>query len=104
MTGGWGLTCASCHGSDGRGGVHVMHMSPMDASDIRWSSLASEMDDGHNDEPEGEHGQGYDLETFRLAVVEGRHPNGSDLSRNMPRWDLGGEDLADLADFLQTLP
>ncbi len=47
---------------------------------------------------------GYDLETFRLAVVEGKHPEGSPLSSDMPRWTIGAEDLADLAEYLKTLP
>jgi hypothetical protein len=109
MTGSWGLACVSCHGADGRGGVHVMHMLPMDAPDVRWSTLAAEIDEGHSEEPqpEGGHGgpmTGFDLETFRLAVVEGQHPDGTALSSNMPRWDLDDEDLADLAEFLQSLP
>ena len=109
MMGSWGLACVSCHGADGRGGVHVMHMSVMDAPDIRWSTLASETSDGHHEEDQagGEQGEamaGYDLAAFRRAVVEGQHPDGTDLSRNMPRWDLGDEDLADLAEFLRSLP
>lgn len=109
MTGGSGLACASCHGADGRGGVHVMHMLLMDAPDIRWSTLAAEMGEPPSEEPqpEGGHGgpmAGYDLEAFRLAVVEGQHPDGTALSLNMPRWNLDDEDLADLAEFLRSLP
>ncbi len=106
MMGSGSLACASCHGPDGRGGVHAMHMSLMDAPDIRWATLSSEMGEGHDEEslPEDEHAQAYDLETFRLAVVEGVHPDGTRLSRDMPRWDLGDEDLADLAEFLRSLP
>jgi len=109
MTGWRGLACVSCHGGDGRGVFHVMHMSAMDAPDIRWSTLAAETDEGHDGEllSKGEHGEamaGYDLEAFRLAVVDGRHPDGTALSSSMPRWDLGDEDLADLAEFLRSLP
>jgi len=109
MMGGGSLACVSCHGPDGRGGVHGMHMQVMDAPDIRWSTLSAAMEEGHGGEaqPEGEHGEvmaGYDLEAFRLAVVEGRHPDGTELSSSMPRWNLSDEDLADLAEFLQSLP
>lgn len=109
MMGGGGLACVSCHGADGRGGVHVMHMSVMDAPDIRWSTLAPEMDEAPDGQslPQGEHDEamaGYDLAALRMAVVEGQHPDGTDLSRNMPRWDLGDEDLADLAEFLRSIP
>ena len=93
--------CASCHGPDARGGLHVMHMETMDAPDIRWSTLAT------HEEEEGatqdEH-EGYDLETFRLAVVEGRHPGGESLSDDMPRWRMDDRDLADLTEYLQSLP
>ncbi|MFQ5410223.1 MAG: hypothetical protein ACE5FI_17570, partial [Anaerolineales bacterium] len=47
---------------------------------------------------------GYDLDTFRKAVVEGQHPNGDPLDRDMPRWSLGDDDLLDLADYLKSLP
>jgi hypothetical protein len=109
MTGWRGLACVSCHGADGRGGVHVMHMSEMDPPDIRWSTLVAETDEGHDGPslPRGEHGEAmarYDLAAFRLAVVDGQHPDGTELSRDMPRWDLVDEDLADLAEFLRSLP
>lgn len=41
MMGGYGqwLTCASCHGPEGRGGTHVMHMRTMIAPDIRYVEL-----------------------------------------------------------------
>ncbi|MBM2843650.1 MAG: c-type cytochrome, partial [Anaerolineales bacterium] len=85
------------------------HMSVLDAPDIRWSTLAAEMDEAPDGQslPQGEHGEamaGYDLAAFRLAVVDGQHPDGTDLSRNMPRWDLDEEDLADVAEFLRSLP
>jgi len=109
MMGSWGLACVSCHGGDGRGGVHVMHMLPMEAPDIRWSTLAAEMDESPDGQslPQAEHGEAmacYDLAAFRLAVVEGKHPDGLALSPNMPRWDVDEEDLADLAEFLRSLP
>lgn len=109
MMGGGSLACASCHGAGGRGGVHTMHMQTMNAPDIRWSVLAGEMEGEHGGESEAEggHGEmeaGYDLETFGLAVVEGKHPDGTPLSANMPRWNIGDEDLADLAEYLKTLP
>ncbi len=89
MGGGGHLACASCHGTDGRGGVHSMGMmQEMDAKDIRWSAL------------EGE----FDPEKFRLAVVEGKDPDGSQLSTDMPRWNIGSDDLADLIEYLKKLP
>ena len=86
MGGGGGhMACASCHGPDGRGGVHSMGMMQvMDAKDIRWSVL------------EGE----FDTEKFRAAVVEGQDPDGTQLSTDMPRWTISDDDLADLIAYL----
>lgn len=101
---GGSLSCASCHGNDGRGGEHVMHMDVMDAPDIRFSALSAEESEHQADGHEDSHGEEYDLETFRQAVVLGQHPDGDYLSRDMPRWQISDEDLADLLEFLQTLP
>jgi hypothetical protein len=99
------LACASCHGPTGRGGQHIMHMQVMDAPDIRWSALVGEAGEGHGDEGD-EHGgdaADYDLETFRLAVVEGKHPDGEPLDADMPRWTMSEEDLSDLLEYLKDL-
>lgn len=117
------LMCASCHGQDARGGVHMMHMQIMDAPDIRWSALTGEDEEQHAEEAEDEHpGEaggghadeidpndehalahaGYALAEFRMAVVEGKHPNGEQLSSEMPRWNISDGDLEDLAEFLKS--
>ncbi len=93
------LTCASCHGPTGQGGRHVMHAQVMDAPDIRWSALTAQAGEGHG----GEAAE-YDLETFRVAVVEGKHPDGDPLNADMPRWTMSEEDLNDLLDYLKSLP
>ena len=83
------LACVSCHGPDGKGGKHSMGMMQvMDAKDIRWSVLQPE----------------YNAEKFRLAVVKGQDPDGTQLNSNMPRWNISNADLADLIAFLKTLP
>jgi hypothetical protein len=99
---GTNLACVSCHGSDGRGGIHTMHMDVMDAPDIRITALGNEEGDHGDDEHGDEHGE-YDLAAFRLAVIGGVHPDGESLSRDMPRWRMDDRDLADLFDFLETL-
>jgi len=60
MMGGVGsLARASCHGPDGRGGVHNMGMMrEIDAKDIRWKTLEDE----------------FDTEKFRHTVDEGKNP------------------------------
>lgn len=93
------VSCVSCHGSDGRGGVHWMHMQRMDAPDIRYSSLNLEME-----EHQGAPHDVYSLEDFRLAVIEGSHPDGEPLDENMPNWQINDADLADLFEYIKTLP
>ena len=100
------LACVACHGPDGRGGRHVMHMQVMDAPDIRYATLNSENDDhGSNNEAGMEHTQGgYDLDAFREAVVEGKHLDGEALNRDMPRWKMNDQDLAAVFEYLKSLP
>jgi hypothetical protein len=97
------LTCASCHGPEARGGVHTMHMQVMEAPDIRYAALNSAEEEHEGEAHAGEAGGEYDLEDFRLAVIEGEHPDGESLSREMPRWRMEDEDLADLFAFLKSL-
>jgi cytochrome c oxidase subunit 2 len=90
------MACASCHGPYGRGGKHSMGMGGMsmgmtqvmDAKDIRWSVLKDE----------------FNTEKFRLAVVKGLDPDGTQLKSDMPRWNISNDDLSDLIAFLKTLP
>ncbi len=100
------LSCASCHGADGRGGRHVMQMQVMDAPSIRWAELANEGGEEHETDELDEHAHEvqYGFEQFRRAVVEGDHPNGEALSRDMPRWKMGESDVRDLMDYLMSIP
>jgi mono/diheme cytochrome c family protein len=99
MMGGAGqwLTCASCHGPEGRGGIHTMHMRLMKAPDIRYAALAAMPELKGRQRP-------YDLEDFRKTVENGRHPDGEELDRDMPRWQMSDADLSDLFAFLKSLP
>ena len=100
------FSCASCHGTDARGGAHMMHMDLMTAPNIRWEALVEHGGQPHEDEEatdQAHHDEGtYDFETFRMAVTEGRHPDGELLSDDMPRWEISEADLQDLAEYLQS--
>lgn len=99
MMGGYSqwLTCASCHGPEGRGGTHVMHMRVMTAPDIRFVALRTMPEMKGRQRP-------YDVDDFRNTVEKGRHPDGEEVKADMPRWKLSEADLADLFAFLKTLP
>jgi hypothetical protein len=98
---GGSLACVSCHGPDGRGGVHYMHMQTMDAPPIYYEALVEMMQEesGGMAQPGG-----YSLDDFRKSVVDGQHPDGDGLDEDMPRWQVNDQDLSDLFDFIKTLP
>jgi hypothetical protein len=77
-------------------------MDTMDAPNIRWAALTTEED--HDDHGDGadEHDEGYDIDAFRAAVIDGAHPDGEPLDDDMPRWKLTEDDLQDLVEYLQT--
>jgi hypothetical protein len=87
------LTCASCHGPDGKGGSHSMYNYTMDAPDIRYAALQAEKNDNTE----------YNFEDFKSAVTHGKRTDGSNLDRYMPRWEVEEEDLADVLEFLKSL-
>jgi hypothetical protein len=94
------LTCASCHGPEAKGGQHAMGMREMYAPPITGKALTEMQMEESGGPPSHE---GYNLESFRLAVVEGKHPDGDMLNRDMPRWRINDQDLADLLAFLESL-
>lgn len=99
------LSCASCHGVDGRGGELLAHMRVVRAPNITFTSQIGEQLDDSGDIEGHAHGEeGYNLDDFRQAVVFGRHPDGAPLDSDMPRWQMEDSDLAELFAFLQTLP
>lgn len=91
------LTCASCHGPEGRGGTHLMHMRVMTAPDIRYAALST------MPEMKGRQ-RAYDLDDFRTTVEQRRHPDGEEVEAEMPRWQMSEADLSDLFAFLKALP
>lgn len=99
MMGGGMMTCASCHGPDGRGGRVRMMMRVFETPDIRYKTLTSE-------EMEHEGGEAhppYTDQDIKRAITEGVKSDGKPLKWPMPRWTMSDEDLDDLLEFLKTL-
>jgi mono/diheme cytochrome c family protein len=93
------MTCANCHGPDGRGGAVQMMMGTFIAPDIRYKTLTSEEE---HDQGQEEHPP-YTEDTLKRAITQGVDPAGELLAWPMPRWDISERDLNDLIDFLKTL-
>ncbi len=88
------MSCATCHGPDGKGGKGRMMMWTFDAPDIRYPTLIS----GHH---EGE--EPYTDELIKRAIIRGLDPEGKALDPPMPVWQMSESDLNDLIAFLKTL-
>jgi cytochrome c oxidase subunit II len=91
------VSCAQCHGSDGRGGRTMMFTTP----NITYRNLT---DPQGMLEPSGERGHTYTDAMIRQAITEGLDAEGEPLDSLMPRWRMDDEDLSDLIDYLKTLP
>lgn len=98
------ITCANCHGPDGKGGRVNMMMWSFNVPDITWDNLTEEE---HREEQEGgeEHEEHppYTEETLKSAITRGINPAGEPLDEAMPRWRMSGRDLDDLVEFIKTL-
>lgn len=101
------MTCADCHGTDGRGGsVQMMTHAParsagvgsFQAPDIRYRTLtAAEHEAGHEEHPL------YNDELIKRAITQGLDPAGEPLNFPMPRWQMSESDIEDLLDYLKSL-
>ncbi len=92
MSGGM-MSCAACHGADGKGGQGRMMMWTFNAPDIRYSSLTAGL--------EGE--KPYTDELIKRAITEGLDSEGKQLEPPMPVWQMSDDDQNDLTGFLKTL-
>lgn len=94
------LTCASCHGPVAHGVQHVMNTQTMDAPPIYYDALNSMMmEESQSTQAPRE----YTLDDFRIAVIDGKHPDGGTMGTDMPLWQMSDQDLADLFTFLKTI-
>ena len=105
-----GMTCASCHGPDGRGNRYLA-MGQVVTPDIRYSTLADLEEEDHLEDAdadhsgeETEHGHiPYDEASIKQAIIQGIEPDGEPLNSFMPRWSMSDQDLDDLVEFLKAL-
>lgn len=88
--------CASCHGTDGRGGSTPTAQAP----DITYANLT---DSRGMREVDGSRGHVYTDPLIRRAVTEGIGADGDPLSSSMPRWHLTDQEWTDLLAYLRTL-
>ena len=90
------VTCANCHGRDGRGSREGGAV----ASDIRNATLSkpysTTTESGRTRSP-------YTDELLKRAIVEGKDSNGHVLDFAMPRWKMSDSDLEDLIAYLHRL-
>ncbi len=80
--------CASCHGTDGKGGVYPM-MCDVKTPDIRYSTLTEE--------------HGMSEEDIKKAITRGIDGEGEELDYCMPRWQMSEKDLNDVVEYLKEL-
>ncbi len=80
--------CASCHGTDGRGGVYPM-MCGVKTPDIRYSILSEK--------------HGMSDEDIIRAITKGVDDEGNQLDLCMPRWQMSEKDIRDVIDYLKEL-
>jgi len=90
------LPCVNCHGADGRGAEDYEGIAPLD---INWYALSGS---GRHEHSQRGHAA-FDEGAFARAVVEGVDPDGNELDRSMPRYNIADEDIADLIAYLKIM-
>ena len=90
------MTCAGCHGLDGRGKPE----GGINPSNLTWEFLTKPYGLKHAD---GRQHPPYTERGLELAITRGIDPAGNKLLNAMPRYVMSREDLADLVAYLQLL-
>ncbi len=91
------MSCADCHGGDGRGRTTPLFTSP----NITYRNL---MDPHGMREPDGRRGPRYTDGLIRRAIVHGIDAAGKPLDPVMPRWGVTAQQANALLAYLKTLP
>ena len=93
-------SCVTCHGVD-RQGTRLMPRFWKTAPPLTPAALFGGHDESSEDDGHGDHDK-YDDATLQLAITRGIDPGGNLLDREMPRWSMNPQDLADLIGFLKS--
>jgi ABC-type branched-subunit amino acid transport system substrate-binding protein len=88
------MSCASCHGLDGRGKAE----GGIVPSNLTWEFLSKPYGLKHAD---GRQHPPYTIRALELAITRGLDPAGNRLLNAMPRYSMSPEDLSDLVAYLQ---
>jgi mono/diheme cytochrome c family protein len=91
-----GVTCATCHGEDGRGEREGNPRAP----DITYEALTKP---GHVTLPSGRKRAPYTDALLARAITQGLDSSGQQLNLLMPRWSLSESELKDLLRYLKRL-
>lgn len=90
------MACANCHGLDGQGKPE----GGIIPSNLTWDALTKPYGVTH---PSGRKHPPYTERGLELAITRGVDPGGNKLPGVMPRYQMSGEDLADLIAYLKRL-
>lgn len=89
-----GVGCAMCHGSEAQGTLMMM----VDVPPLRWEYLTRPGGHTHSG---GRSPPPFTEASFKSCVLTGIDPAGNALSAMMPRWEMSGEDLDGLIEYLK---
>jgi len=90
------LPCINCHGADGRGAEDYVGVAPLN---VNWYALAS---GGSHQHALRAHSP-FDELSLARAIILGKDPDGNDMDKAMPRYDMAQEDVEDLIAYLKVL-
>ena len=90
------LPCINCHGADGRGAEDYVGIAPLN---INWYALASS---GVHEHAARTH-RPFDELSLARAIIFGKDPEGLDMEKAMPRYDMAREDVEDLIAYLKVM-
>lgn len=90
------LSCANCHGLDGRGKPE----GGITPTDITWNNLTKSYGLAH---ATGRRHTPYTEALLKRAITEGLDPSANTLHTAMPKYKMASEDAADLIAYLKRL-